>query len=114
MRRLRSFGELADLCRELADDVVPAAEAAIERSAAIVRDRAKSLAPEDKGELASEIEAEASGLSATIGTTGVEHAGPQEFGTSEHDAQPFLRPALDNSQRAIEAEFARTLKKELR
>ena len=37
----------------------------------------------------------------------------QEFGTSRHAAQPFMRPALSNNKDAVEAEFKRSFSEEL-
>ena len=37
----------------------------------------------------------------------------QEFGTSRHTAQPFMRPAFFNNKDAVEAEFKRSFNEEL-
>ena len=37
----------------------------------------------------------------------------QEFGTSRHAAQPFMRPAFFNNKDAVEAEFKRSFNEEL-
>lgn len=73
-----------------------AANLTIEEAAIVVEGQAVQLAPVDFGTLEDSIYRKVlSPVEAEVGAT-AGHAVYQEFGTSKHRAQPFLRPALDS------------------
>jgi len=76
--------------------------------------RAASNAPKATGTLARSIHAEQSGVEVNI-VADVVYAAVQEFGSSAHNiaAQPYMRPALADSQAAIAAAYAREVNKEV-
>lgn len=79
---------------------------AVKAGADVIREKAEQLAPRDTGQLAaSELvkvigaDSNAAEVVARIGPTRSTFYGIfQEFGTAFHPAQPFLQPALDQSQ----------------
>lgn len=79
----------------------------------IVSLRASSNAPKLTGVLARSIHATQSGPEVSI-STDVEYAAVQEFGGGNNiSAQPYMRPALADSQAAIEAAYGREVSKEV-
>ena len=92
-------------------DVLQALRPALVRSAEEVARNAKALAPEDEGDLGASITvtgpnettpayaadggkrtAGPNQALVTVGNEAVRHGHLQEFGTVNHEAQPFLRP----------------------
>jgi HK97 gp10 family phage protein len=84
---------------EWVDDLLPKMKPVIEEYADKVFEEAVREVPVDTGNLRSTIEqifeemAE-SVLKAMVGTQKTTYAAYQEFGTTIHEAQPYLRPAL--------------------
>lgn len=70
---------------------------ALEKIGILVEGRAADNAPVDTGRLKNSIKSEVDGDFAIIGTA-VEYAPYQELGTSRMKAQPYLRPAVNQSQ----------------
>ena len=77
---------------------------ALRKGAEPIRVRAEELAPRDEDQLAESMmitvtEQSATGAIAKIGPSRKGfHGHFQEFGTADHAAQPFLRPAFDEQQ----------------
>lgn len=74
----------------------------------LIETRAKFLCPVDTGNLRRSITSDVDGLTAEIGTN-VHYAPHVEFGTRRSKAQPYLRPAGDNSRTDVENLFRRNL-----
>lgn len=74
-----------------------AKQRALEKIGILVEGRAAKNAPVDTGRLRNSITHETEQDYAIIGTN-VEYAPYQELGTSKMKAQPYLRPAVDQSQ----------------
>lgn len=89
---------LSTLAKEVA-----APRAAMQKVVLIVEGRAKRNAPVATGTLRRSITS--SVVSPTRGQVGsnLEYAAPVEFGTKHMSAQPYLRPAIDDSRSEIEA-----------
>lgn len=82
--------------------------------AEVVRDSAADKAPVASGNLRSNIvtEWDEKAQVAKVGPTMNAFYGSfQEFGTSRHAAQPFMRPAMDSSESAVKNEMARAISK---
>jgi HK97 gp10 family phage protein len=106
---VRGFAELDRALAELPHAVqVSVLGVAVARGADIIRHGAGNRAPVGKGDLAGlmtyEMEAIRDGITAHIGPAKETFYGLfQEFGTSRHAAQPFLRPAIDeDGSRAVQ------------
>lgn len=87
--------------------------AVLEAGAEVVLARAGELIPVDTGELKGTLVIEREDNMPLVGA-GTEHAEPVEFGTSKMAAQPYLRPAMDESepiQAAMEQALAETLER---
>jgi HK97 gp10 family phage protein len=80
----------------------------------VVQLRASSNAPKVSGTLAASIRADASDTEIVVGSDLV-YAGVQEFGWAGHNiaAQPFLRPALEDSTNEVAPLFRRDVEKAL-
>lgn len=91
---------------------------AVRAGAIIVRDEARAIAPRDTGLMAKKIHIKVRrsrrGMSRMAVRTGTRtqmgmvaddfyYPGAVEFGTSEMNAQPFMRPAYDNKRGQAEA-----------
>lgn len=79
---------------------------ALVKSGLLVESTAKILTPVDTGNLRSSIarETDVSKLEEIV-YTNVEYAKHVEFGTKHQDAQPYMRPALQDNIRNIEKIF---------
>ncbi len=76
-------------------------ERLIERAAFELERRAKRKAPVDTGRLRSSITTAQESPESWLVGTNVRYAPDQEFGTSRHAAQPYLRPAADEVRRIL-------------
>lgn len=86
---------------------------AILKAAGVVVDgQAVLLCPVDTGNLRNSITHKVEGDAVTIGTP-VHYASHVEYGTSKMAAQPFLRPAVDESMPRLERLAADMLQKAL-
>lgn len=74
-------------------------------AAIVVQADAKRMVPVDTGNLRGSIVRDVSGDTATVGTN-VEYAEHVEYGTRHMQAQPYLRPAIDNNRKALIRRFA--------
>lgn len=91
---------------------------AMGEAALLIERRAKEYAPVDTGTLRASIGHVVNRMGrdtvkAVIGSN-VEYAPYQEFGTYKMAAQPFLRPALENSRDEIEDIFATAYREAVR
>ena len=71
-----------------------------------VMERAKEYCPVDTGRLRDSITYETGDMSVAVGSD-VEYAAYVELGTSKMAAQPYLRPALEESGKDIAEELER-------
>jgi HK97 gp10 family phage protein len=80
--------------------------ASLRKSVRVVRGKAVLLSPVDLGNLRASIYdyVDVMGPEGYVGSN-VEYAAYQEYGTKFMDAQPYLRPALDESVGAIQTIF---------
>ena len=111
----------AEIMRELRPALV--------RGAQEIADAAEELAPEDTGDLVNTIAVTGPGETTppyasgggkvtakpnqalvTVGAPDMRHGHLQEFGTSHHEAQPFLRPAFRLKRRKVESRITRALR----
>lgn len=76
---------------------VPAASAAVEKTAQETAELARQLAPVDTGALRGSITVESGGLTAEVGSD-LEYAGYVEYGTSDTAPQPYMGPAADQAE----------------
>jgi phage gpG-like protein len=94
--------QLASSLRRVSNDLddLDVAEA---RAGQAIRQRASELAPKLTGRLAQSIRADTGGVGVAIGSD-VVYAGVQEFGSPAKGirAQPFLRPAADDTGQWVE------------
>jgi HK97 gp10 family phage protein len=95
-------------------DILPAARAVIQKSAADIKRDAQAFAPVDTGNLRSSIGYETRELRgsvvAEIGAT-ASYAAYVEFGTSRHGPAAFMGPALDRNGAAFEKAMAEVVAK---
>jgi len=82
-------------------------------AAIIVQADAKRMVPVDEGNLKGSIVREVDGNTATVGTN-VEYAEHVEYGTRHMDAQPYMRPAIDNNRKGLIRRFANMIRRALR
>lgn len=68
--------------------------------AEIIAERARDLVPVDTGELQDTIQAVQDGRSSQV-QAGTSHALPIEFGTSKMAAQPYMRPAYEETKQEV-------------
>ena len=80
--------------------VESAKQGALTGAALVVEGAAKVLSPVDTGNLRSSITHEVLTDEARVGTN-VEYSPYLEYGTRKMSAQPYLRPALDNSEARV-------------
>lgn len=86
-----------------AADRIEHPRAAEEATGRLVATRGKSYAPVDTGALANSVTAAVVGAEVQVGSP-LPYAGVTEYGGGNHiPAQPYLRPALANSEAAIAA-----------
>jgi HK97 gp10 family phage protein len=107
---IRGLRELNDALHELPEDMAKAAHrTGVRKGARVLADGMERRAPRATGELAGSmvisIRRRGRGIVALVGPSkGAFHGMFQEFGTSHHPAQPFMRPTVDeDGQRAVEA-----------
>ena len=87
--------ELIDHSDEVIDEMKKAMERALEKIGMVGEAYAKEECPVDTGTLRNSISHAVDDNTAIIGTN-VEYAPYVELGTSKMDAQPYLRPAVEN------------------
>jgi HK97 gp10 family phage protein len=104
----RFTASLDDAARELEEPD------ALEDAGRVVQLRASSNAPKLSGTLSRSIRADAGGQDVTVGSD-VVYAGVQEYGSAVRNipAQPYLRPALEDSTGEVVDLFARDAQKAL-
>lgn len=95
------------------DAIAKATERALTSGALFIQAQASENAPVDTGRLRASIGTEVHEDYALIGTN-VEYAPYVELGTSRQDAQPYLRPAIDNNIAKIKTIMASEYKKGLK
>jgi HK97 gp10 family phage protein len=96
--------ELAASLRRAADEIAEPTRA-LDNSGRIVEQRARAGAPVDTGALARSIHATRQGVEVHVGPTVGIYAAVQEYGSSHTPAHPYLRPALDYSERVVTGLF---------
>lgn len=86
---------------------------ATKEAAQIVLDEAQVLVPVDTGELrdSGHLEEQEGSIEVVFGT---DHAIPIEFGTSRMEAQPFLRPAMENKRKEVLDATAEEVQEQIR
>ena len=89
--------EFKSNAKQITSEEAKAKLRALEKIGILVEGRAAKNAPVDTGRLRNSITHETEQDYAIIGTN-VEYAPFQELGTSRMEAQPYLRPAVDQSQ----------------
>lgn len=102
------FRPRGDLGRFVESTITPAVRASVEASCHLIEGKAKDFAPVDTGALRDSITTQIDELPKTIrGVVAphVHYAIYQEFGTYKMKAQPFMRPAVDESRDAINEIF---------
>lgn len=87
--------ELIDHSDEVIDEMKKTMERALEKIGMVGEAYAKEECPVDTGRLRNSISHAVDDNTAIIGTN-VEYAPYVELGTSKMDAQPYLRPAVEN------------------
>lgn len=87
--------ELIDHSDEVIDEMKKTMERALEKIGMVGEAYAKEECPVDTGTLRNSISHAVDDNTAIIGTN-VEYAPYVELGTSKMDAQPYLRPAVEN------------------
>lgn len=87
--------ELIDHSDEVIDEMKKTMERALEKIGMVGEAYAKEECPVDTGTLRDSISHAVDDNTAIIGTN-VEYAPYVELGTSKMDAQPYLRPAVEN------------------
>lgn len=110
---IRGDDELVRKLQALARKATPAqARAALMAGGLPIQTAAAQKAPVDTGTLQRSIHTEtaetSNGAVARVGTN-VEYSLDQEFGTSRHRAQPYLRPAYDERKSDALREIERVL-----
>lgn len=81
---------------------------ALDEAGRLIADRAREKAPRDSGELANSIHHEVNGSFVRVIAT-APHAINVEFDTDDTRAQPFLRPALFESEDEVIRKLQRAL-----
>ena len=94
---------------EVLAKVTAACVKSLTEAGALISTRAKFLCPVDTGNLRKSITSEVKDLTVEIGTN-VHYASHVEFGTRRSKAQPYLRPAGDNSRTDVENLFRKNLR----
>ena len=94
--------DLAGLVRAALAKQIDAAGAAMEAAA-------KDAAPVDKGELRDSIHFERTGPLSGELVAGTDHAAPNEFGTHNRPAHPFMRPQAEQIAADLSALVARAV-----
>lgn len=102
-----------DNSKQVIEAIKKATHRGLTAASLFVQARASENAPVDTGRLSASIANEVFDDYALIGTN-VEYAPYVELGTSRQEAQPYLRPALDNNRNKIKAIFASEYDKELK
>lgn len=85
--------------------VTPAAAQAVHGAAQALREAARAQAPVATGALRDSIQLSGSGLSVEVGTD-LRYAPFVEYGTSRAGPQPFMAPAADTGEAALERGLA--------
>jgi len=112
--KITGLGELEKKLKRLSNVAQKEAkQEALHAGSLLVQGQATLNAPVDTGNLRSSIDVEVGTEDAEIFTP-VEYAAHVEYGTSRQAAQPYLRPALDNSKGNIIKLFSQTYAKYLK
>jgi HK97 gp10 family phage protein len=101
--------EVIKLVQDMGDAAADALDKASRAGADIVLAQAKQKAPVDTGKLRDSLILKKSKLKNpnvkseyyVTKKSGVKHFAPVELGTSKMQAQPFLRPAVDENKRSV-------------
>jgi len=93
---------------KIIDKINKANKQIMSKACLMVERDAKKLCPVDTGRLRSSITHEIEGLTGRVGTN-VEYARHVELGTHKMAAQPYLRPALHQNEKAILALFKKII-----
>lgn len=96
--------ELASSLRRAADEIADP-DRALDASGRLVEQRARAGAPVDTGALARSITATREGVEVRVGPNVGVYAAVQEYGSATTPAHPYLRPALDYSERVVTGLF---------
>lgn len=132
IRATATFRPRSDAGRFTATHITPVVRMAVEESCALIQERAKALCPVDTGALRDSITTEIQELERTIRGvvsphqyyapyvefgTGIRGAGSAGAGLGPYRmdwpgmvAQPYMRPAIDESREPIKDIFANDLK----
>ena len=84
----------------------------LESAGVMVQGTAKRLVPVDSGNLRGSINREVYADRAEVGTN-VEYAEHVEYGTRHMEAQPYLRPAIDENRRNLIKRLAELMRAEI-
>lgn len=107
-----SFTPSANLGSFIESKIRPAVQVAMEQACTLVQDRAKALVPVDTGRLRESIDTQIT--SDALQITGIiaphtEYAGFVEFGTHRQHAEPYMRPAIDETKDQVKDIFVSQL-----
>lgn len=113
MSRLKGSAELEKRLLAIPREVLAELRPALVKGAQDIADAMEALAPEDTGDLVNTITVTGPGgttpayaagggsvtladnqAAVTVGSPDMRHGHLMEFGTTHHDAQPFMRPAF--------------------
>jgi len=130
MSRLKGSVELEQRLLAIPREVLAGLRPALVKGAQDIADAMELLAPEDTGDLVNTITvtgpggttpAYASGggsvtladnqAAVTVGSPDMRHGHLQEFGTVNHEAQPFMRPAFRLKKAKVMARISRAVAK---
>ncbi len=130
MSRLKGSVELEQRLLAIPREVLAELRPALVKGAQDIADAMELLAPEDTGDLVNTITvtgpggttpAYASGggsvtladnqAAVTVGSPDMRHGHLQEFGTVNHEAQPFMRPAFRLKKAKVMARISRAVAK---
>ncbi|MEH6645507.1 HK97-gp10 family putative phage morphogenesis protein [Sulfitobacter sp.] len=133
MSRLKGSAELEKRLLAIPREVLAELRPALVKGAHDIADAMETLAPEDTGDLVNTITvtgpgettpAYASGggsvtlpenvAAVTVGSTDMRHGHLQEFGTVNHEAQPFMRPAFRLKKTKVMGRITRAISKALK
>lgn len=133
MSRLKGSKELEKRLLAIPREVLAELRPALVKGAQDIADAMEQLAPEDTGDLVNTITVTGPGgttpayaagggsvtlaenvAAVTVGSPDMRHGHLQEFGTVNHEAQPFMRPAFRLKKAKVLARINRAVAKALK
>lgn len=133
MSRLKGSAELEKRLLAIPREVLAKLRPALLKGAHDIADAMETLAPEDEGDLVNSITVTGPGgttpaysagggsatladnqAAVTVGSPDMRHGHLQEFGTVNHPAQPFMRPAFRLKKAKVMGRITRAISKALK